>query len=134
MRSGPWRHSLWWLPIVAYMGAIFYVSSLPNPLPGLTQAAGDKTLHAIAYALLALLCGRAIADEGAGRRVTLLLAFVIASTYGATDEWHQWFVPGRGADVYDWGADSIGAAVGAIIHAATVPVWPVNRLSTPAQS
>ena len=134
MRSGPGRHSLWWLPVVSYMGAIFYVSSLPNPLPDLTQAAGDKTLHVIAYALLAFLSGRAIADEGAGRRLTLLIAFVVASTYGATDEWHQWFVPGRGADVYDWVADSGGAAVGALIYALIVPVWPVNRLATPAQT
>jgi VanZ family protein len=115
------------------MAAIFYVSSLPNPVPGLVQTAGDKTLHALAYAGLAFLCGRAIGEEGAGWRSTLLLAFVVAAVYGATDEWHQMYVPGRGPSVYDWLADAGGSGAGAAIHAARALIGR-PPLSAPAQS
>ncbi|MCX5731999.1 MAG: VanZ family protein, partial [Deltaproteobacteria bacterium] len=45
---------------------------------------------------------------------------------GATDEFHQSFVPGRNADVADWMADTLGAAAGAAIGAlvATVALRP----------
>jgi VanZ family protein len=38
--------------------------------------------------------------------------------YGASDEFHQRFVPGRTADVLDWLADSLGACAFVI-----VPWW-----------
>ena len=113
------------------MAAIFYVSSLPNPVPELVQTAGDKTLHLLAYAGLAFLCARAIGDEQAGWRLTLLLAFAIATVYGATDEWHQMYVPGRGPSVYDWLADMAGSGAGAAIHAA---IQRPRGLSAPAQA
>ena len=38
---------LWlWLPAALYMGLIFYLSSLANPLPVLTLHVWDKLLHA----------------------------------------------------------------------------------------
>jgi VanZ family protein len=50
---------------------------------------------------------------GGVMRGALLLALSLASLYGATDEFHQSFVPGRSADVLDWLADTLGAALGA---------------------
>lgn len=47
-----------------------------------------------------------------------LLALAIASGYGATDEFHQSFVPGRTVDVLDWATDTCGAALGATLVAA----------------
>ena len=127
------RRSLLWAPVLAYMAAIFYVSSLPNPVPELIETAGDKTLHVLAYAGLAFLCGRAIGEEGAGWRATLLLAFAVATVYGATDEWHQMYVPGRGPSLYDWLADAGGSGAGAAIHALAVIGRP-RPLSASAQT
>lgn len=94
------------------MLAIFFVSALSNaPLP---EQVSDKTGHFVAYAGLAFLCVRAVAG-GLPCRVVLrvaLLAFAIAAGYGAFDEVHQWFVPGRSADVLDWFADATGACIG----------------------
>jgi VanZ family protein len=39
----------------------------------------------------------------------------MASAFGASDEFHQAFVPGRTADVADWMADTLGAAIGALV-------------------
>ena len=49
----------------------------------------------------------------------------LASLYGATDEFHQSFVPGRDSDVLDWVADTLGAALGAA--SATVATRALRR-------
>lgn len=41
-----------------------------------------------------------------------LAVFLLTCLFGALDEWHQSFVPGRDASPWDWAADTLGAAVG----------------------
>ncbi|WDC84212.1 VanZ family protein [Caloramator sp. mosi_1] len=41
-----------------------------------------------------------------------LIAFLICFVYAASDEFHQYFVPGRGPRVKDVLIDSLGAIVG----------------------
>jgi VanZ family protein len=94
------------------MAAIFFVSGLQiAPLP---EKVSDKTGHLTAYAGLAILSLRAVAgglpSRVAGR--VALLALAIAGGYGAFDEIHQMFVPGRSADLFDWYADVSGAVIG----------------------
>jgi len=94
------------------MAMIFFVSAEPSaPLP---ERVSDKAAHLAAYAVLAVLSARAVGG-GPPRRLTptiALAAFAITSGYGAFDELHQMFVPGRCADMADWYADSAGAVVG----------------------
>jgi VanZ family protein len=94
------------------MGAIFFVSGMPiAPLPA---GVDDKTGHVAAYVGLAILAVRAVAGGLPCRVVASVagLAFAITGGYGMFDELHQWFVPGRSADVADWYADITGAVVG----------------------
>jgi VanZ family protein len=110
--------SLWsrWIPVAAYAVGIFFVSSISQArtLPG---DMGDKTAHSLAYAGFALVLLRALA--GARWRgvtaVTAIVAASLATLYGASDELHQYFVPGRDADVLDVAADARGALVAAAI-------------------
>ena len=44
------------------------------------------------------------------------LAVLIVSAFGVTDEWHQSFVPGRDADVFDWLSDTLGAALAVVLY------------------
>jgi hypothetical protein len=44
------------------------------------------------------------------------LAVLIVSAFGVTDEWHQSFVPGRSCDVFDWLADTLGAALAVTLY------------------
>lgn len=74
---------------------------------GLGFQGGDKVAHFSVYGLLATLLCRALPAGWRGA----LLALVIASFFGATDEWHQSFVPGRESDIMDWLADTSGAAL-----------------------
>ena len=101
-----------WGPVVGYMLLIFFLSGRPDiELPG---PASDKQLHSLGYAGLGGLVARAAAG-GLGRPVSwrhAAIAVAVATAYGATDEWHQSFVPGRVPDLFDLRADAIGAVVG----------------------
>lgn len=71
----------------------------------------DKAAHFGIFGLLAILIAR---TQPPAR---WWLGFVIASVYGAADEWRQSFTPGRFVEVADWVADTLGAAVGVMVYA-----------------
>ena len=102
-----------WGPVVAYMALIFAISAQQQP--PLPPQLSDKQGHSLGYMGLAVTVGRALAGGlTAGASLPAAAgAWAIASAYGATDEWHQSFVPGRSADVHDWFADATGALIGA---------------------
>jgi VanZ family protein len=108
------------LPAAAYAAIIFALSAQPHPLAFLPPEwlVQDKLLHTLEYAALGALLVPGFRLAGMSPWGALLAAIAVASLYGATDEVHQSFVPGRSADVLDWVADTLGASAGAA--AATV--------------
>ena len=95
------------------MALIFSASSQSDV--GLPAGLGDKPTHSLAYMVLGVLFVRALAG-GLRARVspsTAVLAVALTTAYGATDELHQMFVPGRFADWNDLVADAVGASMGA---------------------
>jgi VanZ family protein len=116
-----------WVPPLIYMAFIFHLSSESNPLPALTTRVWDKLLHLIEYGGLAALLCRALLGEGLGWLTGLLGAIVLTSAYGASDEWHQLFTPGRDSDIHDWFADTLGGAVGTIAYGLFEKVRGANR-------
>ncbi len=103
-----------WGPVVLYLLLIFALSSIGSP-PGLPARISDKTAHVILYSGLGVLLIRALAGVRlAGARLRqALLAVAIGAAYGASDELHQFFVPGRSCDVFDWVSDLAGVVLGA---------------------
>jgi VanZ family protein len=102
-----------WLPVLLWMGLIFFLSSrqtLPKP-PGVSANLEAIAGHLTVYAVLALLLCRALGGRGWPWRRRAALAFALAVLYGLSDEWHQSFVPGRDASPFDVGVDAIGAAI-----------------------
>jgi VanZ family protein len=96
------------------MGAIFYLSAQPDV--SLPTGVDDKTAHYLAYMSLGLLVTRALA-RGLPARITAAVAaaaLAITIGYGASDEWHQRFVPGRSSEMADLFADALGA-LGAVV-------------------
>lgn len=75
-----------------------------------------KAAHITEYAVLSWLLARAFLRPGTpwGRwdRKVVLLAWLIASLYAASDELHQAFVPNREGRWADVCLDSFGAALG----------------------
>src|SRR4051795_13559237 len=113
MGMRPLRLDLW-LPPLVLMGVIFAVSAQPslNSGLGLIDHIGRKIIHFGEYALLCLLWWRALKDVTNPRRAALL-AFVLASAYAITDEYHQTFVEGRHGTPVDWLIDTAGAGLAA---------------------
>ena len=99
---------------VAWAALLFGLSSLPagsTPASPFSFPGDDKVVHAALYAVLGGLLRLALGRTGP--------AIAIAAAYGASDEVHQAFVPGRDADVFDWFADVAGAVLGAALAART---------------
>jgi VanZ family protein len=105
------RRLLAWLPAVAWSVVIFNLSSRSH-LPGPDQPGFDKVAHFGAYALLGWLLVWA-ADRSL---LPLVVGAVLGLLYGATDEIHQMFVPGRSPDVRDWVADAAGVLAATFVY------------------
>jgi VanZ family protein len=103
-----------------WASVIFWVSSIPAS--GLPSDMGYWTNvgHFLEYLILAVLIALTLRKQDGISWKTALLTITIASLYGASDEFHQWFVAGRYTDVFDWLADTAGAIAGTSIVVFTV--------------
>src|SRR5688572_15478645 len=104
-----------WVFVGLYASSIFLFSSLSNPplmadmgLPHL-----DKAYHFFEYAGLTFLLIRALhlTYPACPSTRLILWGFLVSVNYGALDEFHQGFVPGRMMSVLDIFADVAGASV-----------------------
>ena len=70
----------------------------------------DKLVHLILYAGFGILLYYTLKNSPNStlRNHALLFAIIIGTVYGASDEFHQSFVPGRTASFWDLVADSTG--------------------------
>jgi VanZ family protein len=110
----------WLLVAMWAMGFEFYLSSIRgDELAAPSFEFSDKLLHAIAYGAIAgalrLAMGRPPRHATLGPMLRAGIAVAIAVAYGAFDELHQAYVPGRFSDGYDLLADTFGAMIGAVV-------------------
>lgn len=108
----------YWLPVIIYGVFIFFVSCVPGKdVPSLFLYQ-DIVFHFLEYAVFALLINRAIkgccARLARFKRLSWVLA--LAFTYALFDEFHQSFVPGRTASVFDIAIDAIGSLIGGLLR------------------
>ena len=109
------RTVLFRLPALLIAGGIWFLSS-QSTLPQPKGVFGwDKLQHITAFVTLAVAAGLWVPPVFWNTRpvLSLLLVAFIGAAYGAVDELHQYFVPGRESDVWDWLADALGAFLGA---------------------
>ena len=106
---------------VLWGGFLFLLTSWPNP--PVVASGGfplDKATHFLLYAVEAFLLSRAVAWPErtlAGWRILAVVGTM--AVWGAIDEVHQEWIPGRMMDSADLAADVSGAVVGALAAAAT---------------
>jgi VanZ family protein len=140
-----------WVPVVAWAAVISILSSdsfsgdhtatllqpvfallLPGAGPETIAAAHAvlrKLAHVTEYAVLALLVFRALAQPERSVLATALGALVLCAVYASLDEFHQSFVPSRGASPVDVVLDTFGAALGLAVRLATLPRVSAGRRS-----
>ncbi len=102
----------YWVPAVVWMGAIFYLSGrtgseIGNMFPFMPNL---DLGHLGEYFMLGLLVYYGLVKAN-GRHRPFGLTILICTVFGATDEFHQYFVPGRSADIFDLINDAIGSAL-----------------------
>jgi UDP-2,3-diacylglucosamine pyrophosphatase LpxH/VanZ family protein len=113
---------LWILPL-AVAATIVWLSAqshypmgiqLPPPL--------DKFAHSAVFGGLAWALDLALQRNQPGLPMYRrhLLVFLVVSGFGATDEWHQYFVPGRACEFGDWVADTVGGGLGLLLGSVQV--------------
>jgi len=105
-----------WMPVWAWIVVIEIATSWPNPsVPAGLPEGSDKVVHLGMYGMLGLLAARALGLQRWSRDGwRLLVAAACISCFGALDEWHQQFIPGRGMELGDWIADSTGGFLGLV--------------------
>ena len=104
------------------MGVIFCLSSIHGDhihLPAFPYS--DKVAHFFAYSFLGWLISlRKVLRGSAGSMPIAVgrpgrwdgLGVMVGWLYGASDEFHQRFVPLRDSSIYDWNADALGILFG----------------------
>lgn len=116
-----------WLPVVAYMGLIFLLSSITHP-PALPHGS-DKIGHSFLYGGLGVLFARACSGGWTGVTPRVIaMTVVFAALYGVSDEFHQYFNPPRSVEAFDVLADTIGGGLGASALYAWGIIWHRNGL------
>jgi len=138
----------YWLPVALWMGLIFagstdvfsthrtsriigpllrwLYSSISDEAVRAAQTVVRKASHVAEYSVLALLLWRARRrpvknDPRPWSWREAAFALCAAGVYAVTDEFHQMFVPSRGASVWDIGLDTLGAAGGILL------IWCLGR-------
>jgi len=98
-------------PWLFLMALIFIQSSIGSlKIPDIEFDLADKTAHFILFGCLGILTARGLKNSQNIRikKNYVFLAIFICVIYGASDEVHQYFVPGRHASWGDWIADTLG--------------------------
>jgi VanZ family protein len=131
-----------WGPAILCMVFIFLLSTLPGErkdslisawvaalqslLPGVDLGRIDWTVveHAAIFLCLGMALMYVFIPRG---RMAPWWALGTAALYGATDEVHQIFIPGRSSTVSDWLTDVIGAALGILIVLLIMKITPATK-------
>ncbi len=109
------RHKeyLVYIPLTMYWVTLFIFTSIPSSrVPNV--GVNDKTEHSTAFFILGCLLNLMLYYQDASpflkkhyNWATIFFGFL----YGALDELHQKFVPGRSCDIFDWISDASGILI-----------------------
>lgn len=103
----------WFIVVLIALG-IFYVSSLSFSSISYGSNVISTVYHVLAFFLLAFFLQIALVR---GKNLNLIaLAFFLAIVYGISDEFHQYFVPGRSTTLKDVLLDALGAVYSTMIY------------------
>lgn len=98
------------LPAYLWAAIIFVESSISGQKFPHTPFGSDKVAHVGIFFIFCWLVYRALKQQTVElvSRMSLFLAVVVTILYGFSDEFHQLYVPGRSADIFDMAADALG--------------------------
>jgi VanZ family protein len=109
----------YWLPVVVWMSFIFFWSARPQ-ITTSTVAWQDftikKSAHVFEYFILGILVYRSlIATTNLTKKQAISAAVTWCLVYAVSDEFHQYFTPGRTPKLRDVVIDTVGGSAGVAI-------------------
>ncbi len=109
------RRRLWqslapWLPTLGWTAVLFMLSAQSSPISPRRFGLSDTAAHFLVYTVLGV--ALAWGQRRSRPRVPHWLTLGFGAVYGASDELHQAFVPGRTPAVSDFVADCAGVVAG----------------------
>jgi VanZ family protein len=111
------RILFYFMPAVGYAALIFALSSSTLDIEELRPVFEyDKLLHLAEYYVLGYLLMRVFttSPDSSRARNAVVATILVGTAYGASDELHQYFVPGRDCSLLDFLFDAAGASLAAI--------------------
>lgn len=110
------RIIIFWLPVILWMGLIYFLSSfhkLQVSQVGWQDFITRKFAHITEYVVLCILIFRSLKNTTKLSYFnSVFIAFFLTLGYAVTDEYHQTLVSGRTGRPFDVGIDSLGAFIG----------------------
>jgi VanZ family protein len=127
--SNIWHQLSYRAPVLSYAGLIYLLSSistLPFVIPSFFGF--DKLANFSEYYFFGCVIYRWLLAERCcfANRYCFALTIVIGTCYGLSDEWHQSFVPGRDATLWDALFDTLGISSAAVTYPLIIkkiPFW-----------
>ena len=108
------RRRIYLTLLVLWVAFTFLLTSVPNPQVDIPLPYADKIAHFGFYAVMGFLCALWQRESGRKAGASVLAGLIFASLVGAVDETHQYWIPGRSMDLFDWIADTVGGGAGAL--------------------
>jgi len=109
---------------VLYAAGIIISSHMPT-VPGTAGInrveGGDKLSHLAIYFLFSLFFLLALKYEGYRYPVLYIITITFVAGFGALDEAHQFFVPGRKCEIMDFVTDALAAMLACIVFMSLTP-------------
>lgn len=117
---------IYWAPVFIWATVIFLFSA--NPAIKTSQIHWKdffikKTAHVTEYFIFTVILYRAYKSAKLGSN-SMFYAILTAIIYAASDEFHQWFTPGREPTIRDVGFDVIGATFAFYFLTLIIPRLP----------
>ncbi len=117
----------WWLPVLVWMGVIFSgssIGSIPRVGGKTTDGLAHRAAHLFEFAVLGALTLRAVSKDKRITKREMIITLIVVALYGASDEFHQRFTPGRSSEGLSVLFDVAGGIAGA---------WVWRQVSTNRQ-
>ncbi len=113
-----------------WMIVIFIGSSIGNvPRVGgkTTDGLVHRAAHVLEFTVLGVLLLRAASKQQPITRREIIIALIIVALYGASDEFHQRFTPGRSSEGISVLFDVAGGAIGVWVYRWWIRRRPASR-------
>ena len=107
------RRRIYFSLLAMWVALTFLLTSIPNPGVHFPFRFADKAAHMGFYGVMGLLCALWRREAGVPGGRAVLEALLFTAAVGAVDEVHQYWIPGRSAELLDWSVDVLGGGFGA---------------------